>query len=363
MSKMKTGALAALMMGSTALTASAAGLDRSGQDVTLLFEEGNVAEVSLGYVDPHLTAAVAGISDAGKAYAPLSFGYKHQFTENISVAILYDQPYGADIEYTDGPFSALGPLPLNGQAEVNTDSFTILGRYEFGNGFSVHGGARLERIEGYVVSSPGILDVESDWDVGGVIGVAYEVPEIALRVALTYSTAIDHGVTGTEDVGFANLGSGGIAPLADATFTITAPESVNLDFQTGIAENTLLFGSIRWVHWDGFNVTSPNSAPEYVGYTNDDYTVNVGVGRRINDELSLAASVGYERRKYQTVSTLGPTDGYWSLGLGGSYTMGDTKFSAGVRYVLVGDAITTTGGVPFRGNHATAVGFSVQQTF
>lgn len=355
MSKMKTGALAALMMGSTALTATAAGLDRSGQDVTLLFEEGNVAEVTLGYVDPHISARPFGISDAAPSYTPISFGYKHQFNDRFSVAILYDQPYGADIHYTDGPFSAAGPLPIDGQADANSESLTALGRYEFGNGFSVHGGVRAQRVGAYVVSSPGILNVSSGWDFGGVIGVAWEKPEIAARVALTYSTAIDHGASGTELVGF--------GALVPTVVPITAPESLNLDFQTGIAPGTLLFGSVRWVHWDGFNITSPNSSLEYVGYTNDDYTVTVGVGRKFTDNLSLAATVGYERRKYQTTSTLGPTDGYWSLGLGGSYTMGDTKISAGVRYVMIGDAITTSGSVPFRGNHATAVGISIQQSF
>ncbi len=33
------------------------------------------------------------------------------------------------------------------------------------------------------------------------------------------------------------------------------PQSVNIDFQTGIAANTLAFANIRWVHWDQFAVT------------------------------------------------------------------------------------------------------------
>ncbi len=362
MRKIKTGALAALLAGTTALTANAAGLDRSGLDITLLFEEGDVAQLSFGRVSPHLSSsALGGISDAGVDYNVASFGYKHQFTDNFSMGVMYDKPYGAHIRYTDGPFSAAGgPLPLDGQADVDSDAVTLLGRYEFGNGFSVHGGARLQRIEGYVVSGPGVLDVASDWDVGGVIGVAYEKPEIALRVALTYSSKISHEATGTEDVLFGSfLG----APLTPTTMRITSPESINLNFQSGVAKDTLVFGSIRWVHWDGFDVTSPNSGAEYVGYTSNDYTLTLGVGRKITDKLSLAATVGYEHHKGETVSTLGPTDGYWSLGLGGSYTIGNTKISAGVRHVWLGNAVTTAGGVPFEDNTATGFGISIHQSF
>ncbi len=36
---------------------------------------------------------------------------------------------------------------------------------------------------------------------------------------------------------------------------VVTPQSVNIDFQTGIAANTLAFANIRWVHWDQFAVT------------------------------------------------------------------------------------------------------------
>jgi len=35
---------------------------------------------------------------------------------------------------------------------------------------------------------------------------------------------------------------------------IKTPQSVNLEFQTGIAKVTLLFGSVRWVDWTAFNI-------------------------------------------------------------------------------------------------------------
>ena len=38
---------------------------------------------------------------------------------------------------------------------------------------------------------------------------------------------------------------------------IDPPQSVNLDFQTGIAKDTLLFGQIRWVDWSNTPIDIP----------------------------------------------------------------------------------------------------------
>ena len=35
---------------------------------------------------------------------------------------------------------------------------------------------------------------------------------------------------------------------------ITMPQSVNLDFQTGVTAKTLLYGSVRWADWEGWSV-------------------------------------------------------------------------------------------------------------
>ncbi len=35
----------------------------------------------------------------------------------------------------------------------------------------------------------------------------------------------------------------------NSTTTITTPQSVNLDFQTGIMANTVAFANVRWVKW------------------------------------------------------------------------------------------------------------------
>ena len=66
---------------------------------------------------------------------------------------------------------------------------------------------------------------------GYMAGISYEMPEIALKVLLTHSPGIDITVPTTV------VGSG----------TLSQPDMTTLDFETGIANNTLLFGSVHQV--------------------------------------------------------------------------------------------------------------------
>ena len=67
---------------------------------------------------------------------------------------------------------------------------------------------------------------------------------------------------------------------------------------------------------------------------------------------------------------LAPTDGFLSLGVGGSYTQGNMKISGGVRYVKIGDADALESppnsgiaNAAFRDNSAVGVGVKVGWTF
>ena len=143
---------------------------------------------------------------------------------------------------------------------------------------------------------------------------------------------------------------------------------INLDFQTGIAADTLLFGSVRYVAWNGYTLvdsTNPTGAGNILEYTDDVYTYNIGVGRRITDAFAASFSIGYEASTGETTGNLGPTDGYISYQIGGAYTLDNgVEISGGVRYVDLGDATTDApvSGV-FSDNDAVAVGLKVAYNF
>jgi long-subunit fatty acid transport protein len=140
------------------------------------------------------------------------------------------------------------------------------------------------------------------------------------------------------------------------------PESVNLDFQTGIAQDTLLFGSVRYVAWDGFAL-SDSSEGDILSYDDDVYTYTLGVGRRFTDKLSASFSVGYEAATDEPTGNLGPTDGYVSYQLGAAYMIADgVELSGGIRYIDIGDA-TTTIGSDFSNNSAVGLGAKIAYSY
>ncbi|WP_298357438.1 outer membrane beta-barrel protein [uncultured Litoreibacter sp.] len=317
---MKRITTAAVVLAATTSMASAGGIDRSGQSLRALFEDGgetgNYAELSYSFADPTANGSL-GSDDGLDAYSQFGLAYKTNLTDQLSFALILDTPFAANVTYGAGPFAG-------GTAQIDSTAFTGVLRYKFNNGFSVHGGLRLQELGGTIVSI-GLLQAESDLELGYVAGVAYERPDIALRVALTYNSEIDHGLTGTENV---------VNPTA---FTVTTPASWNLDFQTGIAENTLLFGSVRYVEWAGFNLTTPGLGT-YANFTANTTSYTLGVGRKFNENWSGAVTIGYESPTTRPTTTpLAPTAGFRSIGLGATYTQGNTKISGGVTYGKLGD--------------------------
>ena len=345
----------AILLMTTSIT-TAGGIDRSGQGIGAIFEDGDYAELSFGSVSADLSgvSAFLGSGDSGNiapSYTQFGAAYKTQLTGQFSLALIYDQPFGADVEYpTDTTYFVRGST-----AQVETDGVTILGRYEINSSFSVHGGLRYVQAQGeYTPWQNGAQSYTSDYDTDGnfgyVIGGAYERNDIALRVALTYSSGIDLELDGS---------AGG------NTLTANLPESVNLDFQTGIAADTLLFGSVRYVAWDGFVLNDSNLPDPVLEYDDDVYTYTIGVGRRLSDALSASFAVGYETSTGDTTGQLGPTDGYISYQVGAAYLLDNgVEFSGGVRYVNLGDAVSDApiSGV-FNDNNAVAIGLKVGYTF
>lgn len=356
----------ALCVGATA--GHAGGLDRSGQGINLIFEEGSVVQFRLGYTSPSISGTLAGTDSGniGESFFTPHLGYKTSLTEKLDFAIMYDQPFGADVAYSSSYFLSQNPVAGGRtdvlRADADTDAITALLRYKLDGGFSVLGGLRAQRVKASV-AVPRVngyqIDTDADTALGYVVGVAWEKPEIAARVALTYNSKISHSLSQTES--FNTVGSA--VSSSNTQTDIETPQSVNLDFQTGVAPKTLLFGSIRWVDWPQLVVAPPVYATtlgqgNLVDYDDDTFTYSLGLGYQFSEEFSGAVTLGYETSTGSTVSDLGPTDGFWSVGVGGTYSIEKAKISGGVRYTDIGDATTNTGAT-FSGNSAWSVGFQI----
>lgn len=351
----------AAVLTAAAAGANAGGVERSTQSVAILFEQGRYAELSFGHFDPTVSGTL-GVSsgDMSSSYNSWSLGYKMDVGERMNLAVILDQPIGADVAYPTGTGY---PFIAGSTAQLSSSAITALLRYKFESNISVYGGLRYQTVHGEV-SLPGVgaytLNTNHDSELGYVAGVAWEKPEIAARVALTYNSAITHSLESVE--------TGFVAGTTTSGFDTEVPQSLNLEFQTGIAKDTLLFGSIRWVEWSAFAINPPRydsfSTAPLVSYASDRITYNLGVGRRFNDTWSAAVTVGYEKPDGELTGNLGPTDGFKSIGLAATYTMDNIKITGGVRYVDIGDATANLGpGARFEGNSGVGVGLRVGYSF
>jgi len=366
-----TSILAALAAMST--MASAGSIDRHFLDIPFIFESGNAIKFGFFHAVPSLSgrfpAAAGGgtTGDGGDSFENYNASLKVRVNDQISLALLFDQPHGADIEFEGGFYAGLS-------AEWDTDAITALARYRFANNVSVYAGPRLLRTDASIFVPQSTLAVAglpasfsansgTTTDLGFVGGVAYERPEIALRVALTYQSAVD------QQVGVAEAFVSPVPlplPAPGRTQTkVELPQVVQLDFQTGIAPKTLLFGMVRWADWSEFGVRTEQFSAvtglPVADVLDDIWTLRLGIGRQLTDALSGFLRVTWEPQTNSLLSRVAPTDGRFAVGAGGSYTLGPAKLTTGVEYIDLGGG--SDGFASFRNNDVFIVGSSIQFGF
>ncbi|KAA0914216.1 OmpP1/FadL family transporter [Psychrobacter sp. ANT_WB68] len=431
---LKTLAVAIATLSVASMT-NAAGLDRSGQDITAFLQDGTYAEAVYTYIDadvsgydsannvPSSNAYVKGnaTGDIAESYDFFRYGVKADINDTFSVGVLYDEPFGAAAAYngdnnfvskgdqnasitqlTGGAFTgatigaeitrlsqaaantalpqevraaaaagarSLGTVAAIAQAEagnagegtnveVRSNSITAILGAKFGANkeFQVYGGPVVQRIQAdvklrglaYGPATGYTSHISPDQDYGWLAGASYSKPEIALKAALTYRSEIDHDLTIAETYPIA--GALGINPVQTNTMELTTPQSVNFDFQTGINPTTLATAKVRWVPWSDFVITPPlynevskgNYGPnglDLVEYADDQWQVELGLAKRVAPALAVSGTVGWDSGAGDPTTSLGPIDGYYSVGLGAKYNVTpEWAVSAGGKYLWFGDA-------------------------
>lgn len=364
-----TGAALAL----TAAPALAGGIERTNQTVAPIFESGTYLELGLTHVDPSVSGhdllpGSPATGDMANSYTTYTLAFKRDFTPQVSGTIIIDTPFGADTFYPVGKSLMLGGTNAN----VTSTAVTGILRWHNETGFGVHGGVRMLRSDatvdlrglayGPISGYSARFGRDTGW--GWLLGVSYEIPDIAARVALTYNSPIDHDFATTEIL------PGGAVELTSDT-AVSTPRSWNLEFQSGIAADTLLFGSVRWVKWSEFRVDPDwllaNTGDGLVDLE-DSTTFTLGVGRKFTDTWSGSASFTYEARGKDLVSPLAPVSGRKGVTLAAIYTRDNIKLTTGVNYTWLGDAKPETGTpdtarAQMEDNHAVTVGMRLGISF
>ena len=344
--------------------AGAAGLDRSGQPSDDFSSSGTVAYMSAF----HLSADISGVEKDGKViksvaddYQSYGYGVKTDVNDKFSVGVFYDQPFGASVLY-EGETSLVDYKDPDNikptTAEVTSYNFTGLVGVNLGenNNFKLYGGPVLQKVEGQVDihGSPAAisaldgysLNIPKNTEYGYMVGAAYLKPEIGLKAAITYRSEIEHEVNYAEAIPLA----GNLKQTKKDSLTL--PQSVNIDFQTGLNKTTLLTAKARWVPWGDFKIVPPLLDAVVVGsskgtikeapllsYSEDSYQLELGLAKRLSPKLAVSGSVGWDSGAGNPVSPLGPIEGYYSVGLGAKYNMTPNwAMSVGGKYLMLGDA-------------------------
>ncbi|MEL7164279.1 MAG: hypothetical protein AAGL96_02315 [Pseudomonadota bacterium] len=420
----------AAVAATAATSASAAGLDRSFQSISPIFNDGGTLSFSHSRVMPSVTGtdSSGAAYDVGEDYSNTTLAYTHDFSDTFTLGFIVDQPFGADVLYNGDPTAN----NLAGTAAaLSSEAFTLLGKYQINDRVSVIGGIKGQRVKANVtlngvsygnalataqaadgipgvdsatlgaallgdptalgavgtalgITDPGVLattlagigagitagsagitgsggyrfQMDAETEYGWVVGAAYEIPDIALRLAVTYHSAIDYTAATTESVA--------TTINAPGTVNYETPESLNIEFQTGIAADTLLLASYRWSAFDDVDVVPTVLGSDLVNLDNGQ-RFTLGVGRRFNEAWSGTAILSYEPKgSDDLVSPLGPTNGLFGISVGGRYVTDNVEFTGGINYSWLGDARPEVGGQPvaqFTSNSSVAVGFNVKITF
>jgi len=343
---MNISRLTKALLGATALTivaastAQAGGFSRGTADTDILYEQGNFnLRTSMTVVSPHREFTKNNYPDGtgydySDTYVVPSAAVKFKIFDELSCAGTVSMPYGGGVTYGAGG---------NGTLLKREEDFTVMEygatcafQYELGKGrISVLGGAFIESVDYNLVGQNGFVTVDlQDQDFGWRAGIAYEIPEIALRAQLMYRSGTNVAAEGTTN------GS----PVAQGFAEL--PQSVELKVQSGIAPGWLAYGSIKWTDWSVneqlvlvLNKFAPPGAATRIDTYNwqDGWTVTGGIGHSFSDSIAGTVFATWDRG----VSTGWDlhTDTY-TIGTGISLKDkigGELRAGAGVSYLTAGE--------------------------
>ena len=347
--------LAGMLLGSPALSG---GWEASRLDTSMMYNDGGYAEIGTSSISYSINGTTQAAVEHKMAndQTRTALGFKQQFgdfdvglSRYMSGAIQLDGQATAAQGVGCSPLTlVVAPCSVVPSADVEATSLALMARYRINDNMSVLGGLnRYSVSDANVTTLSGYYVVSGD-EMAPVAGAAYENKEIALRVELLVQVETDMALTAASSIASA------VPTTAVSGATMVIPQTITLNFQSGIAEDTLLFGSVHQADWDAAQIAIPENAaginPLGGAVTVDDVgssfssrtAYSIGVGRRINETLSVLGSYSTEDGGGATSNdpfTL--TDGSQTIGVGARYTQDNMTITGGYSYTKVGDVTVT----------------------
>jgi long-subunit fatty acid transport protein len=280
--------------------------------------------------------------------------------------------------------SIAGNYIPSANAELNTTAFLV--NYNLNDSFSVIGGIKNNALNSFNLTSIyGSYDVSSKSNSAYVVGSAFENPDIALRAEIllqpsskikttgTYTSAAVDFPTAIENMGYTDIPAGVTGSFAA---TLNTPEMITLNFQSGIAADTLITGSIHQAKWKSSQVNvdvstvvpAINTAAAVSSDFSDSTKYSIGLARKFSSSLSGSVSYNQEVGSGSTsTSTFTMSNGSKSLNLGFRYSFEQANLSVGVSQTMFNDvtvdANALTSPIEYKNNTATTVGIKLSTNF
>jgi long-chain fatty acid transport protein len=398
-------ALTLVVSSAFANAAFAGGLERGGYDIDLLFDKSRYAfEAGVTYVMPD--RKLTNVKDVDPSngnlgappfnrptsvdytsnYAVPYLGAKIGLTDNIDCLIDYSEPFGVH----SNPGLNWAGANSDVETKVTTHNYGTTCSYKFDAGkgqVRLIGGGFYQEVDGFkerlvapitgaaaaLYSGMGSLDI-SDQAWGWRTGVAYEIPEYAFRTSLVYNSQVKYDdLSGTVDLTnvpkIANPKNPYLGVATPVYGAATAPDSLELKLQTGIAPDWLAFGSVKWTNWStlqsialcptatrGVVACGPSSAAKLTSLDllyRDGWTLTGGVGHQFNEQWSGALSLTWDEGTSQGYGISSDT---WTLGAGVSYKptkQVEVLFAGAVGFMASGHSGTVTSNGVTYGNDIT----------
>ena len=393
--------------------AQAGGWTASTLDSGFMYSDGTVASISVANIDHNIKAKEAkgfGATNATdvdvvKDETRTTLSIKSDIGNDLSVGLTNFRSGSIQLQGGASEYKSWVP-----DAEASVDTTAIMAAYSVNENIDVLFGLSNDRLSDTTVTTMnGTYNIQGGSANRAVLGASYAIPDIALRVSATYmpsanmtvgssftetSLPATHPITlqpiaGVSYGDFASFAAAAGVPAAlsaqpaviantvgsaaNYNSEVGLPETLILDFQTGIAADTLLFGSVYNAKWgDAQIVSDTGSAATKISTKFEDSTkYTLGLGRKINDQLSISATYAQEDGTGALNSSpFTVSNGTKSIALGARYTQGNMTISGGVNMTEVGGVKITSDGTEtgtfiaeYGTNRVTAFGLKIAFAF
>ena len=344
----------------------AGGYESNALSTSFMYEDGGefnaYSEVSYGSRSYDIKGTVyAPTGSAVKDQTSTTISVKYDVTDNITVGFTNYNQGSIQLDYSGAGSLGAAALPV---VDLTLDARVLMAKYSISENFGVIAGVKqtvvqdasadiFQTVDAAVGGPYAKSEITGDSEIGYVYGVVYTQDEIALRAELTLETSTDFSLATTNATPI----------VGNGTTTGSTPDYMNLYLQSGIAEDTLLYGSVRTANWSENQLfVYPHGGDATSSFT-DSTTYSLGLGRKFTDNFSGSVSFSGEPKGASASDTpLTITNGYQGITLGGKYTIDNMSITAGYNYTRVGDVTLTTDGLgvgEFTDNTITGLGVRV----